>query len=238
MAGTDIFEDLAALVHPLPEASTAADPEQRELLDEAREQIRERQTDYAENLRTACDETDQDPLLAELEAARAAREAADRHLRQLVAYGREFAAGPRPYPLTALAAAAGLGTHSSAKSFYGGDELEAVAAATGSRQRSSTRAGTTNTSAAADTDPAHGTEQHDPLTVDPAALAARLRSCETEDDGAALLEQQRLSRADLLAIAGELKLTRMERLSRAELRRRVLKQAIGARRKFAGLRRW
>ena len=54
-------------------------PGQRALLEEAREQIRERQADYAENLRTACDETGQDPLLTQLAAARAAREAADRH---------------------------------------------------------------------------------------------------------------------------------------------------------------
>lgn len=75
-------------------------------------------------------------------------------------------------------------------------------------------------------------------SVDAAAIAARLRDISTEEDGAAHLDAQRLDRENLLAVAAELKLTRVDRLSRAELRRRVLKQAIGARRKFAGLRNW
>jgi hypothetical protein len=56
-------------------------------------------------------------------------------MRQLVAYGREFV-GPRPYPLAALAAAAGLANHSSARTFYGPDEIGAVAGLTGARRRS------------------------------------------------------------------------------------------------------
>jgi len=52
------------------------------------------------------------------------------------------------------------------------------------------------------------------------------------------LEAQHLDRDSLLAVATELQLTRMDRLSQKELRRRILKQAIGARRKFAGLRKW
>ncbi|MEV5719490.1 Rho termination factor N-terminal domain-containing protein [Amycolatopsis mediterranei] len=74
--------------------------------------------------------------------------------------------------------------------------------------------------------------------VDAAAIATRLREIETEEEGASYLEAQHLDRESLLAVAAELQLTRVERLSRTELKRRVLKQAIGARRKFAGLRKW
>ena len=74
--------------------------------------------------------------------------------------------------------------------------------------------------------------------VDAAAIASHLRETETEEEGAAYLDAQNLDRDSLLAVAAELQLTRVERLSRQELTRRVLKQAIGARRKFAGLRKW
>ena len=71
-----------------------------------------------------------------------------------------------------------------------------------------------------------------------AVIAARLREIDTEDEGAEYLQAQHLDRDGLLAVATELQLTRMDRLSQKELRRRILKQAIGARRKFAGLRKW
>ena len=74
--------------------------------------------------------------------------------------------------------------------------------------------------------------------VDAAAVATHLRETETEEEGAAYLDAQHLDRESLLAVAAELQLTRVERLSQKELKRRVLKQAIGARRKFAGLRKW
>lgn len=73
---------------------------------------------------------------------------------------------------------------------------------------------------------------------DIAAIAARLRETETEEEGAAYLRAQHLTRESLLAVAAELQLTRVDRLSQTELEKRVLRQAIGARRKFAGLRRW
>ncbi|WP_433193069.1 hypothetical protein ACQP1G_30615 [Nocardia sp. CA-107356] len=74
--------------------------------------------------------------------------------------------------------------------------------------------------------------------ADAARIAAQLRATETEDEGAAYLHEQHLDRASLLAVAAQLQLTRVDRLSRPELEKRVLKQAIGARRKFAGLRKW
>ncbi|QKV78070.1 Rho termination factor N-terminal domain-containing protein [Amycolatopsis sp. Hca4] len=74
--------------------------------------------------------------------------------------------------------------------------------------------------------------------VDAAAIAVHLRETDTEEEGAVYLEAQRLDRDSLLAVATELQLTRVDRLSQKELKRRILKQAIGARRKFAGLRKW
>ncbi|TDV43172.1 hypothetical protein [Actinophytocola oryzae] len=74
--------------------------------------------------------------------------------------------------------------------------------------------------------------------VDAAAIASRLREIETEEEGAAYLRTQALDRQGLLAVAAELRLTRVDRLKAAELEKRMLKQAIGARRKFAGLRKW
>ncbi|WP_326944512.1 hypothetical protein OG439_32500 [Amycolatopsis sp. NBC_01307] len=74
--------------------------------------------------------------------------------------------------------------------------------------------------------------------VDVAAIATSLRETETEEEGAAYLRAQHLDRESLLAVAAELQLTRVSRLSQTELEKRVLKQAIGARRKFAGLRKW
>lgn len=67
-------------------------------------------------------------------------------------------------------------------------------------------------------------------------IAARLRVTDTETEGSAYLDDLRLDRRSLLAVAAALQLTRLERLSAKEIRRRVLKQAIGARRKFNGLR--
>jgi len=74
--------------------------------------------------------------------------------------------------------------------------------------------------------------------VDAALVATRLRETETEQQGADYLRSQGLDRDGLLAVAAELRLTRVDRLSQSELEKRVLKQAIGARRKFSGLRKW
>jgi hypothetical protein len=71
-----------------------------------------------------------------------------------------------------------------------------------------------------------------------AAIASYLRETETEEEGAAYLQAQQLDRDGLLAVAAELQLTRVERLTQKDLRKRILKQAIGARRKYAGLRKW
>ncbi|MEU0872972.1 hypothetical protein [Nocardia brasiliensis] len=71
-----------------------------------------------------------------------------------------------------------------------------------------------------------------------ADIAAYLRETETEEDGVVYLRAQNLNRDELLGVAAELQLTRVNRLSQGELEKRIIKQAIGARRKFTGLRRW
>ena len=73
---------------------------------------------------------------------------------------------------------------------------------------------------------------------DPAAVAARLRSTDTIEHGADYLATLKLDRDSLLAVATALGLSRLSRVSKKELERRVLRQAIGARRKYAGLRSW
>jgi hypothetical protein len=77
-----------------------------------------------------------------------------------------------------------------------------------------------------------------PSAADAAAIAARLRTLATVADGAAYLDRLHLTRPGLCAVAAALGLTRVDRLSVRELRARVLTQAIGARRRFAGLRKW
>ncbi|MFK0245582.1 hypothetical protein ACIQUM_12835 [Amycolatopsis azurea] len=71
-----------------------------------------------------------------------------------------------------------------------------------------------------------------------AAIAARLREIETVEEGGAYLDTLQLDREGLRALAAELQLTRVDRLNQAELEKRVLKQAIGSRRKFSGLGKW
>ncbi len=69
-------------------------------------------------------------------------------------------------------------------------------------------------------------------------IANHLRVIDTVDNGRAYLDTLKLDKATLLEVATELYLTRVDRLSRKALIERVLKQAIGARNKFAGLRNW
>lgn len=71
-----------------------------------------------------------------------------------------------------------------------------------------------------------------------AAIASRLRETETVDEGAEYLRRLRLDRESLLAVAAASGLTRVDRLSTKALEARVLQQTIGARRKYAGLRKW
>lgn len=73
---------------------------------------------------------------------------------------------------------------------------------------------------------------------DAVAIAHRLRNTATEAEGATYLAQRNLDREGLLAVAAALGLSRLGRVSKKEIQRRVLTQAIGAQRTFEGLHRW
>ena len=75
----------------------------------------------------------EDPLLTLVERAREQMLAAERDLRLLLAYAREFAE-PRPYRLEDLARAAGMSI-SGIRTAYDDDEIAEVAAITGLRAR-------------------------------------------------------------------------------------------------------
>src|SRR6266700_3284669 len=89
--------------------------------------------ELAGQLRLARDEGGEDPLLAVVERARDRMLAAERDLRLLLAYAREFAE-PRPYRLAALARAAGMSI-SGVRIAYDDDEISHIADVTGLRPR-------------------------------------------------------------------------------------------------------
>src|SRR4051795_1943857 len=119
MPSRDIFQAVAAIRYPSPDAdSFAASNEHlsggdRELLlGELRQETVEQRRAYVEELHRLADQAAEqgeefDPLLAEVAECRAEMLAAERRMRQLLAYGREFVR-PQPYQLKDLAAAAGL----------------------------------------------------------------------------------------------------------------------------------
>jgi hypothetical protein len=85
--------------------------------------------ELAGQLRLAWDEGGEDPLLTLVERARDRMLAAERDLRLLLAYAREFAE-PRPYRLEDLARAAGMSI-SGIRTAYDDDEIGEVTAITG-----------------------------------------------------------------------------------------------------------
>lgn len=102
----DIIEDLALIAYPHPRHGEVDPPE---AFDDAAEQIAQHRAEYAENLRAMCDDTDEDPLLAELRNVAGRRDSAEAHIKALMAYGRHFTGGARPgYSWPVLAEAAGL----------------------------------------------------------------------------------------------------------------------------------
>lgn len=118
----DLIGDIAAIRTPVPQPGDVT-PE--EFCDDAREQAEQARKDDAANLQAQCDGLEEDPLLLALGNARARREAADREIRLLLAYGREFH-GNRPYKLDPLAEASGM-TPSGIRTAYSDGEVEAVA---------------------------------------------------------------------------------------------------------------
>lgn len=69
-------------------------------------------------------------------------------------------------------------------------------------------------------------------------IAATLRATETAAEGAAWLQELNLDQVTLVQVAAALGMTRVENLSAPQLRERCVRQAITARRKYDGLRKW
>ncbi|WFB05605.1 hypothetical protein LRS74_00150 [Streptomyces sp. LX-29] len=118
----DVIGDIAAIRTPLPRPGEVT-PE--ECFDDAREQAEAARAEDAAALEAQCDGLEEDALLLALGNARARREAADREIRHLLAYGREFH-GRRAYGLDALAEASGMSI-SGVRTAYTPHEIDAVA---------------------------------------------------------------------------------------------------------------
>ena len=132
MTPRDMITDLTDLTHPMPEepAEFADDDEATGWRARADEEVRDREA-YEERLRLTREHDDDfDPLLGEIEMARAAMLAAEARTRLLIAYGREFTR-PRPYRLEDLARAAGMSI-SGVRTAYDDGEVAEVARLTGS----------------------------------------------------------------------------------------------------------
>jgi hypothetical protein len=139
MVMRDLVSDLTALVLPLPPYPGAVSGEDD--LDGwsmVADQVQREREELGEQLRLAWQEGDVDPLLGLVAQARREMLDAERRMRLLVAYGREFV-GPRPYTLEGLAQAAGMSI-SGVRTAYDDDEVAEVAALTEARPRRRTGA--------------------------------------------------------------------------------------------------
>jgi hypothetical protein len=132
MATRDIFEDLGDLLVGNP-ARTDYSGVPGEVRSDVQDEDARRREELVESLRLSWEEGDQDPLLAALQGARARMMAAEREMRLLIAYGREFVQ-PRPYRLGDLAEAAGMSV-SGVRTAYGNEEIIKIAQATGAKLR-------------------------------------------------------------------------------------------------------
>jgi hypothetical protein len=135
MATRDIFMDLVDLTHPLPDhPGKGADGDQLEGWSAWCEEVTKQREEFEQHLRLSWEHRDDyDPLLSELNAARAAMLEAQKRMRLLIAYGREFIE-PRPYKLDDLARAAGMSI-SGVRTAYDDPEIVEVARLTGAKLR-------------------------------------------------------------------------------------------------------
>jgi hypothetical protein len=115
------IRELAAVLYPLPEPGSVTPDD---CFADAYEQTEDLRKQYADNLEAAALGTDGEPLILALEEARAQKEKADRRIRLIFAYAREFHP-PRRYPLRELGDAAGY-TTSGVNAAYGEKEIELV----------------------------------------------------------------------------------------------------------------
>ncbi|MEW1842705.1 hypothetical protein AB0392_32575 [Nonomuraea angiospora] len=101
----DIFEDIAALLHRLPSASTRADDPSSCQPTPSLTRLREAEVLAMTEAHHAADESD--PLLDKLRELTALKREIDERLSHLIVYSRHFV-WPRPYQLSVVAKATGL----------------------------------------------------------------------------------------------------------------------------------
>ena len=133
MATRDIVTDLVNLTHPLPDhPGDDADDNQLDGWSAWCDDVAGQRREYEENLRLCWEHEDRyDPLLSEIGAARAAMVAAEKRMRLLIAYGREFVQ-PRPYKLDDLARASSMSI-SGVRTAYDDAEISEAARLTGAK---------------------------------------------------------------------------------------------------------
>lgn len=124
MTTSDLCESIARLLVPSPASGDISGD-----ADAALDSLLETRESIADRLWAFWEGTDEDPLLVAISEACARRSQADRELRLLLAFGREFVR-PRPYELEVLAEAGGLSA-SGAKTAYKREHVTEVAAALG-----------------------------------------------------------------------------------------------------------
>lgn len=98
----DLINELAALLHPLPEPGSVTPDD---CISDACDQVERQRKDYADNLEGAA-ATNSDPVILALEKARAEKDEADRRIRRILAYAKEFQPARR-YRLEELGKASG-----------------------------------------------------------------------------------------------------------------------------------
>lgn len=137
MARQDTFDEVAAILHPLPDRYTYdpdGEPEEHnpDIYNDLCEEALREAEDAAANMRLSWEESDHassDPVLSTLADLRDRQRGIERKIRQLLAYGREFVY-PRPYQLTALAKAAEM-SPSGVRTAYDNATIHEVADLTG-----------------------------------------------------------------------------------------------------------
>lgn len=134
MAMRDIVTDLTDLTHPKPaELAADADDNERQVHWHWAQLVNDDRDRYEQTFRLCWEEHGADPLLSEIATARQEMLAAEKRMRLLVAYGREFVT-PRPYKLDDLAQATGMSI-SGVRTAYDDDEIAEVAQLTGAKPR-------------------------------------------------------------------------------------------------------
>jgi hypothetical protein len=134
MAKRDIVDDLTDIVHPLPGPIPADADENTEAGHDAwTAEVKDQRRVLEADLRLSWEEGDENPLLRLISTTRAEMREAEKRMRMLVAYGREFVE-PRPYRLDDLAQATGMSI-SGTRTSYDADEVADVADRIGRQPR-------------------------------------------------------------------------------------------------------